>query len=388
MSLKICSVSPYGDTGMAYYDYSFCQALSEAGVAVTLFTTQRWLLAHRERKFKVENHFFGVYETVEPSQRLPNYLAGLAKIFSYVLKEKVQIVHFQSFAFPTVDALFLMWLKLWRIKIVYSPHDIAALKANTGIEVIGHLLDLADVLVVHSVANKVFLIKEFDIEHDRIRVIQQGNYNAFLNPGLTKSQAQEKIGLPQDKKLILLFGHLRKDKGIATAVKALALLPDQDTAVLVIVGKPHPAFDMDSLRRDISVPQLKDRVILKDQWIEDSLAELYYKSADVVLLPYDASYTSAVLVYAFSCGAATVVSNIYELTEFVVEGDNALIFHAGEPADLAQKLRQLITNPVLAQRIARSAKHVADNEWKWEATAAVQKKIYKELFSNYFPKAG
>ena len=108
----------------------------------------------------------------------------------------------------------------------------------------------------------------------------------------------------------------------------------------------------------------------------------------MVLLPYDASYTSAVLVYAFSCGAATVVSNIYELTEFVVEGDNALIFHAGEPADLAQKLRQLITNPVLAQRIARSAKHVADNEWKWEATAAVQKKIYKELFSNYFPKAG
>ena len=95
---------------------------------------------------------------------------------------------------------------------------------------------------------------------------------------------------------------------------------------------------LESLRRDINTPELKDWIILKDEWIDDALAELYYKSADVVLLPYESCYTSAVLIYAFSCGASTIVSNIPELPEFVSEGENALIFPAGEAAALAEKL--------------------------------------------------
>ncbi len=382
-NLKVCSVSPQGDTGMAYYDFCFCQALAEAGLDITLFTSRRWLFQHRGKNFRSKEYFFGVHESAEPFVRLANHFLSLWQIFFYVLQKKIRIIHFQTLAFPILDLMFLLWFKLWRRKIVYSPHDMAALKIKAGRELTGNLFDSVDVIVVHSLANKILLIKEFDIEHDRIKIIQQGNYTAFLNPGITKVRSREKIGLPQEKKIVLLFGHLRHDKGITTAIKALRLLKDKNI-VLLIAGKPHPEFMLESLRRDINTPELKDWIILKDEWIDDALAELYYKSADVVLLPYESCYTSAVLIYAFSCGASTIVSNIPELTEFVSEGENALIFPAGEAAALAEKIEQLLRNPALAEKIAASAKNTADTEWKWEIAANTQKKIYEELLSGSF----
>jgi len=155
----------------------------------------------------------------------------------------------------------------------------------------------------------------------------EGNYNTFLEPSLSKEQARERIGLPTDKKVILIFGHIRKGKGIETAVKGFNLVKNKSDLLFMIAGKPMRGYDMDPIRRELAREDMKGHMVLRDHFIEDNLVESYYKSSDIMLIPYEHIYNSTVVRYAFSCAVPTVVSNLKEFSKFATHEENCLIFN-------------------------------------------------------------
>jgi glycosyltransferase involved in cell wall biosynthesis len=378
-NIKICNISPQGYTGIAYYDYSFCRSLQDAGVEVHFVTSQKWLIENKQVNFILKPFFVNTYGERSRLIKGLNYITASLKTFFYVMKHRIPIVHYQLIELPVVDLFFFRLYKLFGIKIVYTPHDIYNFKFSLGVDTIRKFLDLSDRVLAHNSANIELFQLDFGLEQAKLRLIRQGNMNDFLHSEMTKEQARRQINLPLDKKIILVFGNIREGKGTETALKAFAALPDKTGALLLLAGKPMRGYDVSVIETVLASRGMAGHYEKRFQFIEDKDLEAYYKSVDIVLVSYEKIYTSAVFCFAFSCGGTVVVSDIPEFTDFARDGENCLVFKVGDAEDLALKMARLIADPGLCRKIGLGAKAYADQSWAWEETARTLKNIYQEL---------
>lgn len=61
---------------------------------------------------------------------------------------------------------------------------------------------------------------------------------------------------------------------------------------------------------------------------------------------------------AFLAGIPVIASRLGSIPEFIHDGKNGLLFNPGDSADLAEKLKTIITNPGLIERLANGIKRV------------------------------
>lgn len=378
-NFKICVISPLGYTGMAYYNHSLCQSLSEIGLDVTLVTSQKIITVPPKIAYNIVGLFKNTYGNISRLIKGLSYLSCMFRVYFYIRRGRFKIVHFQLLELPMVDVMIFFILKISKAHIIFTPHDIRSFKPGKSAIFQNLLYKLSDVIIVHNAANKNLLIEEFDLSGKDIEIILHGNYNYFLNPSITKDMARRKIGVPENKKMILLFGSIRPGKGVETAIKAMKFLIQDKDIILLISGKPARGYDISALKAGIKYEELSGKVILRDNFVDDDMVGYYYKSADVVVIPYERAYESGVLRHAFSCGKATIISNVQIFSEFAVDGQNCLIFKAGDPLDLAKKIDYIFEYPDIAEKIASAGKRLSDDKWDWRDIANKTRAVYEKL---------
>jgi glycosyltransferase involved in cell wall biosynthesis len=132
---------------------------------------------------------------------------------------------------------------------------------------------------------------------------------------LDKSVARNTLGLPQDKKLVLFFGLIRKYKGLDMLLDAMHELKSHPEIVLVIAGEfyedKQPYLDL------IEQYGIKDQVILHGKFIANEDVKLYFSAADLVALPYRSATQSGVTQVSFHFEVPTLVTNVGGLSEII-----------------------------------------------------------------------
>lgn len=374
---KVCIISPLGYCGIAYYDYSLCRALSESGLKVDLFSVDNYIVGE-ELNFNKVDLFIGTHGDISRIKKGVNYLRALIKAFFLILKKKHEIIHLQKMELPVIDCVFFILLRLAGKKIVYTPHDIIPFKYRRLRYPIYLSYKLSDAIIVHNEKNRIDLAHYFGFARDRISVIPHGNYDYFLK-GVQRSEARQRIELPPDKKVLLLFGNMRKGKGIETTILSLKYLKNKADVLLLIAGKVSHGFDFEGMMKLIRNNDLEEFVLIRNRFIEDNLVESYYKSCDIVVIPYEQGYESGVLRYAFSCGLPAVVSDLKEFSEFAKDSVNCLMFRTGDPKHLAERLKVMLEDKSILQKISQNAKKLADRDWSWEKSASKTRETYEKL---------
>jgi glycosyltransferase involved in cell wall biosynthesis len=122
-------------------------------------------------------------------------------------------------------------------------------------------------------------------------VIPHGPYpvNASL---LSRSEAREKLKLPQDKTVLLSFGHIRDNKNLNLAIESLQ---DHPEFHLVIAGQSlnetqkQPEYYKE-LARQLKV---EDRVTWFIEYIPDDQISSFFSASDGILLTYSRGFRSA-----------------------------------------------------------------------------------------------
>ncbi len=377
--MKICVISPLGYTGIAYYDHSLCQSLSELGVNVVLISTKTRAVEAKKRNYLVLRAFNGTYGNKSLLLKGFNYILSIVKAYIFIKKNHFKVVHFQILELPEIDFFIFLLLKISGVRIVFTPHDICSFK-NRGNTFLSMMYRLSNYVIVHNLTNRDLLINMFKIKAEKIKIVIHGNYNYFINPKIQKDEARDKIGIRRDKKVLLLFGNIRPGKGLETLVSAFILLrKNRKDVLLLIAGKPVKGYDLELILKEIKVRNFADSLTLRNYFIEDSLVEYYYKSSDVVIIPYECVYESGVLRYAFSCGVPTIVSNLKEFLEFAIDGENCLVFKAKDAANLAEKLNIILQYPHIANKLSYNAMKLSEEKWDWRKSAYETKKIYEQL---------
>lgn len=160
---------------------------------------------------------------------------------------------------------------------------------------------------------------------------------------------------PGDDLRLLYVGRIDERKGIRTILRSLAVLTE---ASLVIDGQSDPS-DREALHRWAAKVGVADRVTVQCSDRRD-LPEVY-RSADVCVFASEwAEPFGLVPLEAMACGVPVVATGVGGSGEFLVDGDNTVLFAAGDPDSLAASVRRLIEDPDLRRHIISQGLVCAD----------------------------
>lgn len=147
---------------------------------------------------------------------------------------------------------------------------------------------------------------------------------------------------------LLYVGRIDRRKGILTAVDALARLPP--AAVLTVVGDGDPA-DVASLRERATERGVGARIRLLGGRPHAELPAVY-AAADAVLFPVEWHEPwGLVPLEAMACGRPVIATGRGGSAEYLIDGENALLFPAGDAAALADRVERLARDPELRARL-------------------------------------
>src|SRR4029077_19818763 len=114
------------------------------------------------------------------------------------------------------------------------------------------------------------------------------------------------------------------------------VLRDDTDYRLIIVGKPKGDKSYwPRIQQKIVCGGMRDRVNARIEYIPDEETEVYFKAADVLILPYTEVFQSGVLFLSYSFGLPAIAADVGCLRDEVIEGRTGFLCKPRDPADIA-----------------------------------------------------
>lgn len=216
-------------------------------------------------------------------------------------------------------------------------------------------------------------IKNIDPEKPRVL----SPHPLFDNFGdiVSKEEALNKLGLPDQYKYILFFGFIRDYKGLDLLLKAMAEKQVKDLPVRVLVAgefytKPEPYYDL------IKQLKIEDRVVLKTNFIDDNDVKNYFCASDLVVQPYKSATQSGVTQIAYHFNKPMIVTDVGGLAEIVPDGKTGYVVQQ-DPAAIAKAIHSFF-NENRSKDFIENIKN-EKKKYSWSRMVEAIETIYKSL---------
>ena len=141
---------------------------------------------------------------------------------------------------------------------------------------------------------------------------------------IQKKEARNYLGLPVDEKIILFFGFIRNYKGLDILFNAMHDERIKHANIKLLVAGE---FYEDRKEYDDLIAQLgiKEQLILRTNFINDSEVKYYLSAADFVIQPYRSATQSGVTPLAYHFEKPMLVTNVGGLPNFVPDGKVGIV---------------------------------------------------------------
>ena len=194
------------------------------------------------------------------------------------------------------------------------------------------------------------------------KLIPNGVNLTRFKPG---EDARADLGLPTDKKIVLMASALIPSKNVTVGVRAVALLDD---VTLAIAGDGPSRDGVDELAREL----LPERYIRMN--LSPDRMPAFYRSGDVFLhLSREESFGN-VYIEAMACGTP-VVAHDYSTTHWIL-GNHASLLDTSEPRIIATALQDVLQGPVADKKALHQ---VIAERFSWDAIANQYAGFFEEL---------
>jgi glycosyltransferase involved in cell wall biosynthesis len=151
---------------------------------------------------------------------------------------------------------------------------------------------------------------------------------------ISKKDARKHLGLPENEKIILFFGFIRKYKGLDLLFEAM---PHLKNIKLLVAGEFYE--EEKSYNEQIDKLGIKDQLILRTDFIPDSEVKYYLCAADAVIQPYRNATQSGVTPLAYHFEKPMVVTNVGGLPSLVPHEKVGLVVEPN-PAAIAEGIQR------------------------------------------------
>jgi glycosyltransferase involved in cell wall biosynthesis len=243
---------------------------------------------------------------------------------------------------------------------------------------------LSDHMFVHTPRMKKDLVSDFGVPGQRITVIPFGINNAVPQTALSRNSARERLALRPTDKAILFFGTIAPYKGLEYLVSAFSHLAKHDSSYkLIIAGRPRKGseeywYEIESTIRAGIDPV---SVVQKIAFVPDEDTELYFKAADVAVLPYVHIFQSGVLFLAYSFGLPVIAADVGDLRDDIIEGETGFLVKAKDSVALAGALERYFASSLFDTLESQRTRiqEYARSQHSWDTVGDLTLEVYRHL---------
>jgi mannosyltransferase len=239
----------------------------------------------------------------------------------------------------------------------------------------------ADAIVAVSNAVSDSLLIDSLIPPDRVHVIHNPvRFAPRENPPTAKERAQARtaLGLDSHGQWIGFFGGLGQRKGIQDVVKSAAMIKGEHAGLQVFAcGR---AFESEKQ----SIGSWARELAGGFMYLGDiDSVEMAMAAADVVVVATHSSLMEAfplTPLEALACGTPVVAYDTGGIPEVIgSDGETGLLVEPDDPSQLAAGIDKLLSDQVLADRIARNGLHRARELFSPELAAERYERLFLDL---------
>lgn len=281
---------------------------------------------------------------VEDINKLPLFLATLTHLpFCGIVPHLFGTTAFQEAAWPMAAAVAL------------AERPIPRLYRHAGFHAISE--STRDDLIARGVAP------------ERIRVIHPGIDTASYTPaaGLDRTQPPT----------FLYVGRLKRYKGVEVAIRALALVRrNRPDLSLDIAGTGDDAGRLRRLAGTLGIAE----AVRFHGFVSETTKRDLLRTATANIFPSPKEGWGLTVMEAAACGTPSLASDSPGLRDSVRDGVTGYLVPHGDPAALAERMRELANDPALVARLGGAARAHAC-AWSWDDAAAATEAHLAELIA-------
>ena len=241
----------------------------------------------------------------------------------------------------------------------------------------------ADHIFVHTEAMRQELLDEYGVYSGQVTVIPFGINNSVPNTSLKSSEAKQKLGIGSGEKVILFYGNVTPYKGLEYLVSAFRRVQERRPGYrLIIAGRPKGCAEYwAGIREKLREEVQSGRALIRDEFIPDEETEIYFKAADVFVLPYRHIYQSGVLFLGYSFGLPVIAANVGSIRDEVLETKTGFMFQAEDSNDLADAIERYFGSDLYANLNVRRQEitDYALQRHSWDTVGRATMNVYATL---------
>ncbi|MCF8461015.1 MAG: glycosyltransferase [Flavobacteriales bacterium] len=369
--MKRAIVSVINDLSTDQRVHKHCLMLVQKGYDV--------LLIGRETSSSVplESRTYATYRMKLPFEKGPLFYATYnIGLFYHLLLRKADL--FFSNDLDTLLPNFLV-SKLRGKKLIYDSHEFfTEVPELTSRPKVQNVWKTIEKLLLPKVKHALTVNRSIaDLYKKKYGIEMKVLRNIPRLVAVENQPTKEALGLPTDKKLIILQGSgINMHRGAEESVEAMRYI---DNAVLLILGSGDVIPDLKNFVKEYS---LENRVIFKGRMpYEQMMAHTHLADLGLSLdkdtnVNYRFSLPNKLFDYIHA-GIPVLGSDLVEVKRIIEEYGVGEIAHSFEPEKLAVQMQQMLSSPKLAEWKQNALK--ARIELNWEKETEVLSNMLDEI---------
>ncbi|MEM4468904.1 MAG: glycosyltransferase [Candidatus Nezhaarchaeales archaeon] len=239
---------------------------------------------------------------------------------------------------------------------------------------------LASKVIVHSSLARRILVNEWGFEVGKVVVIPHGTSLIHFRQSVKEANFDFTL---------LIFGEIRRGKGIEYAIGAMPkILSEVPACTLIIAGmydtklSPESAGYLEELNVLIRKLRLENHVALKTNISEDDVKSLFL-AADIVIFPYvedEIVAASGPVLTALGFGKPIIATRLRRFNGYLRDGENAIMVPPANSDELARAIISLLKDSQVRDKLSRSSMRLAQS-LDWKNVAKKTLALYEELMN-------
>lgn len=214
---------------------------------------------------------------------------------------------------------------------------------------------------------------------DKYKTIYNGVDLNVFKPPTDKLELRHKLGMPEDKFILIFVGQLNAAKGIFDIIEALNIIKSRGykLPLTLLIGTAKNNDILKSLHSRLNNYSLeKDCIIFPQQ----NNIHKWMQLADALIIP---SYPGIeglprVMFEAMACGCVVIGSNTPGIKE-IIEDNYGLLVNAGEPDSIAETINLLMKDEDLQIKLKLKGRIKAEELFDIKKHTIEVEKFYQEI---------
>lgn len=251
---------------------------------------------------------------------------------------------------------------------------------------------LRDWIVMHLARRSDGVIATNHEDYERVKHLDYAQmipigsniHTQAISPATLQS-IRAQAGAESDQMMLVHFGFINASKGLETLLHAYARI--KNSARLVMIGGRTGTSDPSNISYSQQIDHLIDALHLTDSiywtgFLDEVEVAAYLQAADAVVLPFrdGASFRRGSLMAALQQGCAIITTTPQVHIDEFTDGDNMLLFSAGNVEELISQIHRLMANTKLQSNLKAGARATSEH-FQWDAIARSHVTMFEDILS-------